>query len=653
MCGIAGHLDYKGRHPPSRLRTFAASMADTLRHRGPDGDGTWVDPRGNIALGHRRLAILDLSPEGRQPMSCSCGRYVVVLNGEIYNYRELRKKLDEDGGSPSVHWRGSSDTEVLLESICRYGLKEALNNFIGMFAFALWDQQQRSLYLARDRMGEKPLYYLWTPGFVLFGSELKALKAHPDFSAEIDRYALDLYLRYAYVPAPHSIFRGVRKLPAGSFLEIEISVPSEPKMFCYWSAQGMVEQAKREPISGHEADLKDRVKALLKDAIGLQMRSDVPLGAFLSGGIDSSVVSAFMQAASDRPIKTFTIGFKETSHDESGHAREVAHCLKTDHTEIFVNPQDALDVIPQLPHIYDEPFADSSQVPTYLLAKLTRRYVTVSLSGDGGDELFGGYNRYKLGLYGRSLSAVPKFLRRALARGLTACPPHFWDKLSQNLMPLLPKKLHWTDVGDKIHKLAPIISLEKPEDMYQSLLSHWPKFSPVVKGAPSLSNGTADWDQKPTRTEFIQKMMYLDLVNYLPDDILVKVDRAGMAVGLESRVPFLDHRLVELAWRLPLEVKIRNGQRKWILRQILYEYVPKSIVDRPKMGFGVPLASWLRGPLRGWADSLLDEHRLVREGFFEPEPIRRKWQEHCSGARNWQHQLWPVLMFQGWLEVYG
>jgi asparagine synthase (glutamine-hydrolysing) len=626
-------------------------MADTLRLRGPDDGGAWVDAEAGIALGHRRLAIIDLSREGHQPMHSSCGRYVIVFNGEVYNYQDIRHELEQESQGPALPWRGHSDTEVALAAIGRWGIEAAVKRFIGMFAFALWDRTERVLYLVRDRMGEKPLYYGRMGGSILFGSELKALRAHPAFKGQIDRDALALYLRHNCIPAPYSIYRGIFKLPPGTMLAVADRDASFPVPVQYWSAREAAEHGVAEPFAGSTEEAIITLDGLLRDAVRFQMVADVPLGAFLSGGVDSSTVVALMQAQSDRPVKTFTVGFKEAGYNEALHAKAVAACLGTDHTEVYVTPAEAMAVIPKLPALYDEPFADSSQIPTFLVSELARRSVTVSLSGDGGDELFAGYNRY---FWGRSiwkkLGWMPQSLRAAAAAVLTLVPPRRWDRVFSAAGHLLPSKINQRTPGDKIHKLAEVLAVESPEAMYRGLASHWKDPASVVLGASEPPTALTDrrlWSNLP---DFTQRMMYLDTVTYLPDDILVKVDRASMGVSLEARIPFLDHRVVEFAWRLPLSMKVRDGQGKWLLRQVLYRYVRKELIERPKTGFGLPIDAWLRGPLRDWAEDLLDEKRLSEEGFFDPLPVREKWKEHLSGTRNWQHYLWDVLMFQAWAD---
>ena len=638
MCGLAGFFDASGRRDDAALTATVAAMTDSLRHRGPDDGGVWVEAAAGIALGHRRLSIVDLSPAGHQPMVSADGRFVIAYNGEIYNTEELRAEL------PGIPWRGHSDTEVLLEGCAAWGVAATARRLIGMFAFALWDRRERMLWLARDRLGIKPLYYGRFGDVFLFGSELKALRAHGEWPVEVERDALAAFLRHNYVPAPRSIYRGVAKLPPGTVLRVQPG--GEPRLEAFWSLGEVAHAGIADRSTMSDAEAADRLDALLRDAIGRRMVADVPLGAFLSGGVDSSAVVALMQAQSDRPVKTFTIGFHERGYDEARHAKAVAAHLGTEHTELYVEPSHALDIIPKLAEWYDEPFADSSQIPTFLVSEMTRRHVTVALSGDGGDELFAGYNRYFWGeALWRRLGRLPGGARRAGAGLLTALPPSAWDRL----FAAVPVRLRPPQAGDKLHKLADVLRLPDQAALYRRLVSHWEEPASLVPGA---SEAGIPWDlmADPKMPDFVERMQRLDTVTYLPDDILTKVDRASMAVALEARVPLLDHRVVEFAWRLPMTQKIRGGDGKWLLRQVLHRYVPRELIERPKMGFGVPIDVWLRGPLRDWAEALLDERRLRAEGFLDPAPIRRRWAEHLSGARNWQYPLWDVLMFQAWRE---
>lgn len=647
MCGIAGFYDLCMRIAPDAGAAVARRMAQEIAHRGPDDSGVWADAAAGIFLAHRRLSILDLSAAGHQPMVSASGRFVVAFNGEIYNHAELRQKLDAEGVAPA--WCGHSDTEVMLAAIERYGLRGALERMIGMFAIALWDRQERELILVRDRVGEKPLYWGRFGDVIAFGSELKALRAHPSFTAVVDRDALALLLRYNYIPAPYSIYRGVRKVDPGTLVRLR-SGSAEPIVESYWSARDVAVAGQGEPWRGSDAEAVAELERLISQSVGLQLEADVPVGAFLSGGIDSSLIVALAQTRSSRPVRTFSIGFEEEGYNEAQHANAVARHLATDHTELYVSSAEAMAVIPRLPQIYDEPFADSSQIPTFLVSQLARKHVTVSLSGDGGDELFAGYTRYLVGdRLWRVNSALPPFARGILAVGLTSLSPGSWNRVARPLLRLAPKRLRYANIGDKLQKLADALHAS-PAEVYRDLVSHWKSPTSVVLGANEPPTRLTLGDGQPVFKSFVERGAWLDLVSYLPDDILVKVDRAAMAVSLESRIPLLDHRIIEFSLRLPLNLKLRNGGAKWLLRQVLYRHVPKRLLDRPKMGFGIPIDSWLRGPLREWAEALLDESRLRREGYFDPAPIREKWTEHLSGDRNWHNLLWGVLMFQAWLE---
>ncbi|HED39661.1 MAG TPA: asparagine synthase (glutamine-hydrolyzing) [Chromatiales bacterium] len=666
MCGIAGFLDFQCAVDEAKAQSIVRSMADRLYHRGPDDSGVWCDAGVTVALAHRRLSIHDLNPSGHQPMISASSRYVIIFNGEIYNFQTLREELTHGSKEEGMQWRGHSDTEVMLAAIDQWGLDKAVQRFDGMFAFALWDRKKRQLHLVRDRMGEKPLYYGWLDTTLVFASELAALKVHPGWCAQINRDSLALYMRHNYVPAPYSIYSGIYKLSAGCRLTISIDHPTSGVGFCphpvvddgvgfspvsYWSARSAVEAGEARPFTGNESEATKSLDTLLRGVVKRQMSADVPLGAFLSGGIDSSLIVALMQSQSMEPVKTFTIGFNEAEYNEAIHAKRVADHLGTDHTELYVSPQQAMAVIPQLPALYSEPFSDSSQIPTFLVSQMAKQAVTVSLSGDGGDELFAGYNRY---FWGRAIwkriGWMPLWVRHAVARLLKVVPPQNWDFLFKLLSFVLPSRLQQRQAGDKLHKLAEILDVATPEAMYLRLVSHWKDPASIILGGGEPRTVLTDASQWAELPDFTQRMMFLDMVSYLPDDILVKVDRASMGVSLESRVPMLDHRVVEFAATIPLSMKIRGGESKWLLRQVLYQYVPKALIERPKMGFGVPIDHWLRGPLRDWAEALLNEQRLRDEGFFNPEPIRNIWAEHLGGRHNWQYYLWDVLMFQAWLE---
>jgi asparagine synthase (glutamine-hydrolysing) len=647
MCGLTGFLQSSSSSLES-YQKILEGMSHPITHRGPDDNGVWFDDAAGIGLAHRRLSIVDLSPAGHQPMVSAGGRYVIVFNGEIYNHLSLRNLLEKSDNSPQ--WRGHSDTETLLAGFEAWGVQATIEKTIGMFAFAVWDRDTRELTLGRDRLGEKPLYYGWQANTFLFGSELKALRAHPAFKAEIDRNALALMMRHNCIPAPYSIYQGIAKLRPGCLLTVSLK-HREPHIEAYWSGQQVVETGRAQPFIGSAGEAVKSLESLLLDAVGLQMIADVPLGAFLSGGVDSSTIVALMQAQSACPVRSFTIGFHDDLYNEAQHAKAVAKHLGTDHTELYVTSQDALDVIPSLSTLYDEPFSDSSQIPTFLVAQMAKQHVTVSLSGDAGDELFGGYNRYVLTdkLWVR-LSKMPVSVRRVLARAITRLSPQAWNKLAKILLSLQPKGTGLANWGDSLHKGAGVMACGSIPELYRGLVSHWPDPSALVIGAIEPATLLTDNTQQPTANSEVERMMALDMLSYLPDDILTKVDRAAMGVSLETRVPFLDHRVVEFAWQLPLEYKLRDGVGKWALRQVLYKHVPKELIERPKQGFAVPIDAWLRGPLRGWGEELLNENRLKREGFFQPALIQLKWQEHLSGQRNWMHHLWDVLMFQSWLE---
>jgi asparagine synthase (glutamine-hydrolysing) len=653
MCGLAGFWDAGRRLPAEALPGVGTRMADCVAHRGPDDGGTWVDVDAGLVLAHRRLAIIDRGPAGHQPMHSHCGRYVIAFNGEIYNHMALRGQLESAGDAPA--WRGHSDTETLLACIVAWGVERALRGTVGMFAIALWDRRDRTLVLARDRMGEKPLYYGWHGDAFLFGSELKSLMAYPGFRGRIDRGALALLLRRNCVPAPHSIIAGIRKLPPGSLLRLPCQDGERraaPVAEAYWSLAGAVVAGHSDPLEASDAEAVDLLGHALGDAIGGQMVADVPLGAFLSGGIDSSLVVALMQARASAPVRTFTIGFGGGGYDESSDASAVARHLGTDHTELAIGPADALELIPRLPEIYCEPFGDSSQIPTWLVSRLARTRVTVALSGDGGDELFGGYNRYLGALEAwRRARRLPGPARRGLVAMLTALSPTGWDRLAQAAAPVVPSGWRIAMPGEKAHKLASVLALDRAEDYYRALTSHWADPGAVVIGG--VEPAVARPEGLPGDLGHAEWMMAMDATGYLPVDILTKVDRAAMANSLETRVPFLDHRVVELAWRLPPRMKIRNGEGKWLPRRLLERHVPRALFERPKMGFGVPLDAWLRGSLRAWAEALLDPARLRQQGLLRPEPVQRMWQEHISGRYNRQHHLWTILMFQAWLLEHG
>ncbi len=651
MCGIVGF-----RQDPSSnidMRACITKMNDTLYHRGPDAGDSWLDDTIGLALGHRRLAILELSPAGAQPMHSNCGRYVVVFNGEIYNHLQLRQQLNQEGFL--LEWKGHSDTETMLACFVAWGIEKTLQAMVGMFAIALWDKQKKILTLAKDRMGEKPLYWGWQGESLFFSSELKALKAHPMFKANIDRDSITLLLRHNCIPAPYSIYQGIKKLRPGYWLQLPLAELAIAKIAipkAYWRFNTVVETGLESPVTGSPEEAVDILELALVESIGSQMQSDVPLGAFLSGGIDSSTVVALMQAQSARPIKTFTIGFEDEGYNEATHAKAVAKHIGTEHTELYITSKDALSVIPKLSSIYCEPFSDSSQIPTFLVSQLASQHVTVALSGDGGDELFGGYNRYLIAQQVWSKNRkLPRPMRRFASGMLTTLAPNSWDAIFKTFNPIIPQRLRLNAPGDKAHKLAGVLNIDSEQDFYQSLTSHWQQPEKLVIDAKEPSTLISDINCWPKTDSFQHAMMAMDAQTYMADDILVKVDRAAMANSLETRVPMLDRRIVELAWKMPLDYKIRHGEGKWLLKQVLFRHVPRQLIERPKMGFRLPLHDWLRGSLRDWAEALLDEKLLLQQGYFYPAPIRMMWTEHLSGKYNHQDQLWNILMFQAWLET--
>lgn len=643
MCGIAGVLNA----PASlALDEVTRAMGKTLERRGPDDHGVWTDDAHRVGFSHQRLSILDLSAAGHQPMTSSCGRFVTVFNGEIYNHLELRSELQRAQRAPA--WRGHSDTETLLAGIAAWGLEETLKRSSGMFALALWDRETNVLQLARDRMGEKPLYYGYAKRALVFASELKALRAYPGMRLDIDRESLALYMQFGAVPAPRSIYIGVHKLEPGTLLTVSADTVQSPHKARYWSMPDVARTSMMQPF-GDPSEAVDELERLLRSAVRSQCFADVPVGAFLSGGVDSSAIVALLQQEAGRPVQTFTVGFSEGEFDEAPFAQAVANHLGTDHHELQVSARDACALIPQLPQVYDEPFADSSQIPTWFVCRAARSRVTVALSGDAGDELFGGYNRY---LWGRRLwnnvKHLPAPLRRAIAHAAVSVPESAWNRMAQWMRP----RSRLQHLGGKVHRIAHQLSgINGSEDIYRMAVSQWPAAHNPVLGThdarlasfPNLeiAKGIADPEQR---------MMLWDAIGYLPDDILTKVDRAAMHQSLETRVPFLDHRVVEFAWRLPVDMKIRDGQGKWALRQVLYRHVPRQLIERPKAGFAIPLGHWLRGPLRDWAESLLGYEQLRQEGFLDATAVRQIWEEHLLGSRDWSARLWCVLMFEAWLE---
>lgn len=636
MCGIVGFLNFHQHVIPDPARIIR-SMSNTLAHRGPDACGTWLDQDAGVALGHRRLSIIDVSDAGAQPMASTCGRYVIAYNGELYNTSELRSHLQNDG----VSFCGHSDTEVLLEACASWGIETALQKSNGMFSFALWDKKERSLTLARDRLGIKPLYWCRQDNLFAFSSELKALRVHPEFRADIDRNALTAYMRFAYVPAPHTIYQNTFKLEPGHWLKVEQNGTITQGTF--WAldtaACGGVLQR------GTEDERLDALESLLSNAVGRQMVSDVPIGCFLSGGIDSSLVTALMQAQSGSPVRTFTIGFHDQDHNEAGDAKRIAQHLGTDHTELYVDPDMALDVIPRLPEIYDEPFGDSSQIPTWLVSQLAHQDVKVALSGDGGDEGFGGYNRYFWGDRVRNaIAKVPPALRPLIGNSLRLMPPAIWDGAAR----AIPAAKRPANVSNKVAKLARLLEHDGEEALYLHLVSQWNAPHDLVLGGVEPTGALNDTGLKTKLPDFISRMQYLDTLTYLPDDILTKVDRASMSVGLEVRVPLLDHRVIETAWALPHDMKVRDGEGKWALKEILGRHVPRPLFDRPKRGFGVPIADWLRGPLKEWAADLLSYDSITQQGYLNADLVQRLWTEHQSRRTSHAYALWTILMYQAW-----
>jgi asparagine synthase (glutamine-hydrolysing) len=649
MCGIAGFITDRSFDIAHACR----HMADQLVHRGPDDSGDWIDVGAGVAIGHRRLAIVDLSPQGHQPMVSVCGRYVLALNGEIYNFEALRTRLKSAPAASPAPWRGHSDTEVLLEAIRCWGLERTLSEIVGMFAFALWDRLRGTLSLVRDRFGEKPLYYGAIGSSFVFGSELKALRAFPDSRLSVDPEALARMLQFGYVPAPASIYRNVHKLLPGSMLCVRVAgngrwQSNKPQR--YWSIDAPeLARRQRECAQLGQAALVENLDALLRDAVRQQMVADVPLGAFLSGGVDSSLVVAMMQATSSRQTRTFTIGFSEEGFNEAPYAMEVARHLGTDHTELYVSAKDAAAIITELPYIYDEPFADSSQIPTSLVARMTRSHVTVALSGDGGDELFGGYPRYQTGdMLWRRIERMPGWQRHAAARLARSLSPSAWDRVFRVA---IPSRWRHKISGHRVHRFAEILSAATFGEMYNRLVSQWHPETGIVLAATDWPAPHVETDPGRSGMSRLAQMRKWDIDQYLPDDILVKVDRAGMSTSLETRAPMLDHRVAEFAWALPDNALIRDGRGKWLLRQVLDKYVPRRLIERPKAGFAMPVARWLRTDLRDWAEHLLDERRLREQGWLAPEPIRSMWRRHLAGTHDFQAHLWNVLMFQAWLEA--
>ena len=637
MCGLTGFL---ASRLPAAPDAVLAAMAGTLRHRGPDADGIWNDPDAGIGLGHTRLSIIDLTAAGTQPMVSSCGRMVIVYNGEVYNADDLRRGLAAAGRS---RLQGHSDTEVIVEACALWGVGDTIRRLIGMFAIAIWDRETATLSLVRDRLGIKPLYWGRTGDAITFGSELKSIRAYPGFYPVVDRSALAAYMRLGHVPAPHSIYAGVHKLEPGMILAVARG--GEPRIERFWDLQALATEGQRQPRDLSDGEALDEGEALIRDAVKRRMISDVPLGAFLSGGIDSSTIVALMQAQSGRPVRTYSIGFTDPAYDETAAAAAVARHLGTDHTQLTVDAEQTRDVIPGLSDMYDEPFADSSQIPTALVSAMTRKHVTVALSGDGGDEVFAGYNRYLLGdAVRRRTACLPMFMRTGLARGISQMPLSMLSRL----LSVVPDRYLPSHPGQKLHKLADILGAPNEMDIYRRLVAIWPDPALIVPGAAPPRHPIWDDAAAPDAGGFIERMQIIDSLSVLPDDMLTKVDRASMAVGLEVRVPLLDHRLVEFAWSLPRRMRVRGGEGKWLLRRILERHVPRALTSRAKTGFSLPIGDWLRGPLRDWAEDLLDPSGLAQDGMLDPEPILDAWRAHLKGHRNYANQIWAVLMFQAW-----
>jgi asparagine synthase (glutamine-hydrolysing) len=644
MCGIVGFWHPRSSLGSDALSGLARKMASTIDHRGPDGDGVWVDPAAGIALGHRRLAIIDLSAAAAQPMESGNGRFVITFNGEIYNYAELRAELAATGHSFRTH----SDTEMMLEAFEAWGIERALNRFIGMFAIALWDRRKRQLTLIRDRMGVKPLYWGRHGDVLFFGSQPKSFRPHPGWNPEIDTDAIAACLAFNYIPAPLSIWRGIKKLRPGHFVTLDADGGANETR--YWDLRGAARAGADRRLVADPNAVEAQLHDLLSDAVKWRLVSDVPVGAFLSGGIDSSTVVALMQTHVSRPVKTFTIGFRDASYDEAGHARAVARHLGTDHTDLYVEPAEAQSVIPTLAEFYDEPFADASEIPTLLVSKLARQAVTVSLSGDGGDEAFAGYTRYQLaGRLYCLLSLLPRSLRSGFGKSILGITPGVWDRLFGFFpaahRPRLP--------GDRLHKFARVLDFTDANDLNHLLIRHWvqPPTAAPQSAAPVQAELDDEFDQAVSAP--LDRWQLSDMLTYLPDDILVKLDRASMAASLEGREPLLDHRVIEFAWRLPHTLRIAQGKGKWLLRRVLERYVPRALFERPKMGFAVPIDAWLRGPLREWAEDLLSERSLKTAGLLDATPVRQRLAEHQSGRRNWQYPLWGALMIQAWHRRWG
>lgn len=648
MCGICGFYSSVS----NKYRNTISKMTLAIKHRGPDDSGIWQDHSAGVFFGQQRLSIIDLSKAGHQPMQSHSGRFVLIYNGEIYNHLELRGELKKK--NPFIKWRSNSDTETLLETIESWGIEKAIKKFEGMFAFCIWDKKNHCLTLARDRLGEKPLYYGWQGSgenkVFLFGSELKALKEHPEFDKKINQDAIALQLRYSYIPDPYSIYKNVYKLLPGHYIQLSkrnLKQNDLPDPKIYWCLAKTAINGSSNQSNKSEEEIKNELENQLRLTVKKQMISDAPIGAFLSGGIDSSAVVSLMQSQSNTPINTFTIGFDDKDFNEAHYAKKIAKHLSTNHTEMYISSKEAINIVPKLSKIYDEPFSDSSQISTFLISQLTKQQVKVALTGDGGDELFCGYNRY---IFGEKLwnvsRAIPASLRKVFSSGIQLVSQKNWDKI----LKYLPIINRYNNVGDKLYKVTRAFDAKTFYDFYQLLSSHWHKSNEVVINSKEPKIFSNQLKQQLETLDKQQQMMILDFLTYLPGDILVKIDRASMASSIETRAPFLDHKLIEYVWKIPHRFKNKNGQGKWILKEILKQYVPKDLTERPKMGFGVPIGTWLRGPLKDWAENLLDEKTMQEEGFLNSKLVKKKWEEHISGIRNWQYDLWDVLMFQAWIK---
>jgi len=645
MCGFCGYYSIKSTVSQNVLY----DMSNTLNHRGPDNQNIWIDHVQNIGFAHNRLSILDVSPAGNQPMKSTSGRFIICFNGEIYNHLQLRKKIANLGHT--FDYKGQSDTETLLCCFDVFGIKKTIQESVGMFAFAVYDNIEKKLILGRDRFGEKPLYYGWNKGNFYFGSELKAFKRNPSFSPQINFNSLSNFMEYSYIPSPESIFEGINKLIPGNLLTVSLVDNIENSSIeSYWNLHSIVNQSiNKNLFKGSDVDAISILEHLLSESVKMQQLSDVPVGAFLSGGIDSSLIVALMQSQSSIPVNTFTIGFIEDIYNEAKYASKVADYLGTNHHEIFIESKDVVDVIPLLPFLYDEPFADSSQIPTFLVSQLARKYVKVSLSGDAGDEIFGGYNRYN---QAARFKKYPFFLKSFIANSILSCNANQLKTFYQIIKPILPTTFKSSNPAEHLVKIASILNLKSDWEIYQKLVKTGLSSNILISSNEYNPKSRQYFDFLPKDSDFSSRMMFTDILTYLPDDILCKVDRAAMGVSLETRVPFLDPSIVDFAWRLPMNMKIRNGRGKWILRELLKKYVPSNLIERPKMGFALPIDSWLRHSLKEWAESLLTEKELNESGYFNTKYVRKIWQSHLTGQKNHQHQLWNILMFRAWQKYW-